>query len=198
MSRSRMIQILDVDQWRDTEDAPLLEFAAQLAKAEPLLEGMEGAQALRAALLAVILQALVSAESSGRLPLALEKVGGGLDIIVRVGDPDRDGDSGGDEQGGARVVSGENRPASAFLGVMADGHDELAQGLAVSVGKVTVSGVGDQQSGHDDSSSVGGDGATGGDPAPSGSGVTQPTEEDSPSDAAYYLIQVLSRAMRWL
>ena len=31
MSRSRMIQILDVDQWRDTEDAPLLEFAAQLA-----------------------------------------------------------------------------------------------------------------------------------------------------------------------
>ena len=108
MSRSRMIQILDVDQWRDTEDAPLLEFAAQLAKAEPLLEGMEGAQALRAALLAVILQALVSAESSGRLPLALEKVGDGLDIVVRVGDPDRDGDSGGDEQGGAGVVSGEN------------------------------------------------------------------------------------------
>ena len=31
---------------------------------------------------------------------------------------------------------------------------------------------------HDDSSSVGGGGATGGDPAPSGSGVTQPTEED--------------------
>ena len=138
MSRSRMIQILDVDQWRDTEDAPLLEFAAQLAKAEPLLEGMEGAQALRAALLAVILQALVSAESSGRLPLALEKVGDGLDIVVWVGDPDL-------------------------------------------------------QDGHDDSSSVGGDGAVGGeDPASSGSGACEPTEED-PLDALARQVRAAAR-----
>lgn len=57
MSRSRMIQIPDVDQWQDIEKAPLLEFAAQLAKAESLLEEIAGAQALRAALLQTLASA---------------------------------------------------------------------------------------------------------------------------------------------
>lgn len=123
MPRSRMIQGPDLNQWQDIKDASLLEFAAQLAKAEPPLEEIERAQALRAALLAVILQALASAEASGHLPLALEEVGDGLDIVVWVGDPDL-------------------------------------------------------QDGHDDSSSVGGDGAVGGeDLASSGSGAPEPTEE---------------------
>lgn len=177
-ARSRLVVLPELDLVEDAERVPLLEFASQLAQAAPLLGRMPGAQALRAALLTVVLQALAPVPAgSGRRPVALEEVGDGLDIVVRVGDLGGDGDAGGDEETGAETVPGEGHPAASVPGVAADGHDDVTQGPVVPAGVVGLPGVDDLQGGHDDSSSVGGDGAVGGDPALSGSGASEPTEE---------------------
>lgn len=171
-ARSRLVVLPGLDLVEDTERVPLLEFASQLAQAAPLLGRMPGAQALRAALLTVVLQALTPAPAgSGRRPVALEEVGDGLDIVVRVGDLGGDGDAGGDEETGAEAVPGEGHPAASVPGVAADGHDDVTQGPVVPTGVVGLPGVDDLQGGHDDSSSVGG-GAV----APR-VGISEPTEE---------------------
>lgn len=183
------------------ESSGRLELAARLQRSWALLRGMPAAWALAETLIAMLIQAEspereCSHQASGGLGgLVFEEVGDGMDLVIRVGDGNGHRDARAGEEGGVALSSGEDDPVSSTLSSVADLCEEAAQGGSVSLGEVVLPGVVDLQDGHDDSSSVGGDGATGGDQAPSPvGGDTDPTEEAQSSKAASAEEQVSGHA----